>query len=209
MKTREKILLKAQELFNKKGFGQVSVRNICEELGISLGNFTYYFPDKQQIVVELYRKMIDELENLDKKIKIERECILYLLHYHKQVFVVETAYKFFYLNTTELINNNPAIREEYLKHLENEKERMLKLMNMYLANGVLRQDVDKALLDKMLNLNLMVSSFWMIDAEIRFPGKEKQKLLYYLELCCSILEPHLTEPALKEYKQFFSALRKK
>ncbi len=82
MKTREKILVTTQTLFNKKGIGQVSIRNICDELDISLGNFTYYFPDKQQIAVELFRKMINELENIDSQIKISRQSILYLLHYH-------------------------------------------------------------------------------------------------------------------------------
>jgi AcrR family transcriptional regulator len=32
MKTRDRILEKAQELFNKNGIGKVSVRSICEEL---------------------------------------------------------------------------------------------------------------------------------------------------------------------------------
>ncbi len=67
MKTRDKILKKAQQLFNKNGVGNVTVRNICNELNISLGNFTYYFPDKQQIIVELYRGMIAALEEIDKK----------------------------------------------------------------------------------------------------------------------------------------------
>ena len=208
MKTRDKILLKSQELFNKKGLAQVSVRNICDDLQISLGNFTYYFPDKQQIVVELYQKMISELESIAVSPKIDKSSILYLLHYHKQVFAIETHYKFFFLNTFELINNHADIRQTYLRHVEAEKERMTGLMKLYIEVGVLRNDVDPAFIDKMLDLNLMVSSFWMIDAELRYPGQEKQKLLHYLQLCCSIIEPHLSEPALQEFRNFFKKIRK-
>jgi AcrR family transcriptional regulator len=68
MKTRDRILEKAQELFNKNGIGKVSVRSICEELKISVGNFTYYFPDKHKIVVELYHKMISEIEAVKDKV---------------------------------------------------------------------------------------------------------------------------------------------
>lgn len=208
MKTRDKILLKAQELFNKKGLAQVSVRNICEELGISLGNYTYYFPDKQQIVVELYQKMVVELEDVIVPEKISKDSVLYLLHYHKKIFGIQTNYKFFFLNTFELIHNNAQIRKAYLIHLENEKKRKVLFIKTYLENGVLRPGVTWEMFDKMVNVSLMVSHFWMIDAELRYPGKEKQKLIYFLELCCSLLEPHLSMPALKEFNEFFKKAKK-
>jgi hypothetical protein len=49
----------------------------------------------------------------------------------------------------------------------------------------------------------MLLNFWIIDAEIQYKGNEKQKLLYYLQLCCSLIEPHLTKHALEEYKSYF------
>jgi len=60
-----------------------------------LGNFTYYFPDKQQIIVELYLGMIAALEEIDKKINVSRETIIYLLEYHRQTFEIETDFRFF------------------------------------------------------------------------------------------------------------------
>lgn len=206
MKTRDKILKKAQQLFNKNGVGNVTVRNICNELNISLGNFTYYFPDKQQIIVELYLGMIAALEEIDKKINVSRETIIYLLEYHRQMFVIETDFRFFYLNTFEILNSNPAIREAYLQHVQNEKKRMKQLLNIYVKNGVLMNDMSEQLIDKIINLSLIIGSFWMIDAEVQFKGKEKQKLVHYLELCCSIIESHLTKNALAEYHLFFKEL---
>lgn len=206
MKTRDKILKKAQQLFNKNGVGSVTVRNICNELNISLGNFTYYFPDKQQIIVELYLGMIAALEEIDKKINVSRETISYLLEYHRQTFVIETDFRFFYLNTFEILNSNPAIREAYLQHVQNEKKRMKQLLNIYVKNGVLMNDMSEQLIDKIINLSLIIGSFWMIDAEVQYKGKEKQKLVHYLELCCSIIEAHLTKNALAEYDSFFKEL---
>ncbi len=208
MKTRDKIVKKAKQLFNKNGVGNVTVRNICNELNISLGNFTYYFPDKQQIIVELYRGMIAALEEIDKKIKVSRETISYLLEYHRQTFVIETDFRFFYLNTFEILNGNPAIREAYLQHVQNEKKRMKQLLNIYVKNGVLMNDMSEQLIDKIINLSLIIGSFWMIDAEVQFKSqwKEKQKLVHYLELCCSIIETYLTKNALAEYHSFFKEL---
>ncbi len=84
---------------------KIRVENICIELNISLGNFTYYFTDKQQIIVELYLGMIAALEEIDKKINVSRETIIYLLEYHRQIFVIETDFRFFYLNTFEILNS--------------------------------------------------------------------------------------------------------
>jgi AcrR family transcriptional regulator len=206
MKTRDTILKKAKQLFNKNGVGNVTVRNICNELKISLGNFTYYFPDKQQIIVELYLGMIAALEEIDKKINVSRETIIYLLEYHRQTFVIETDFRFFYLNTFEILNSNPAIREAYLQHVQNEKKRMKQLLNIYVKNGVLINDMSEQLIDKIINVSLIIGSFWMIDAEVQFKGKEKQKLLHYLELCCSIIEAYLTKNALAEYHSIFKEL---
>ncbi|MFN2439930.1 MAG: TetR/AcrR family transcriptional regulator [Chitinophagaceae bacterium] len=209
MKTRDRILAKAQELFNKKGIGKVSVRSICEELEISLGNFTYHFPDKQKIVVELFFKMIGEMEAAKGGIAISKEKITFLLEYHKAVFKIQNRYKFFYLNTFELINSSSEIKSAYGQHLQKEKRWMKALLGAYSQNGVLQPNTDLRFIDKLIKVNGMVNRFWIIDAELHFDGSEKKKLLHYLALCCSMIEPYLTKSALEEYQIFFDAIETK
>ncbi|MDR1481965.1 MAG: TetR/AcrR family transcriptional regulator [Synergistaceae bacterium] len=47
---REKILETARDLFNRRGYNEVSMRNISDELGISVGNLTYHFKKKEDLV---------------------------------------------------------------------------------------------------------------------------------------------------------------
>lgn len=206
MKTRDRILEKAQELFNKNGIGKVSVRSICEELKISVGNFTYHFPDKHKIVIELYHKMISEMEAIKDKVSATSESIVYLLEYHRLVFIIQNRYKFFFLNTFELVNQSNEIKEAYLAHVQKEKMMMKQLLESYSKNGVLKKGTDLPFIDKLININLMVNRFWIIDAELHFKGGEKKKLLHYLALCCSMIEPYLTKRALEEYQSFFNAI---
>jgi AcrR family transcriptional regulator len=207
MTTRDKILAKSQALFNKNGIGKVSVRNICEALDISLGNFTYYFPDKQRIVIELYYKMIKELEAVATKIPVSKDSILFLLEYHRHSFTIQDRYKFFYLNTFELLNASTEIREAYLNHTSKEKMIMRQMFEMYVEKGVIKKDRDEGLFDRLISISQMVNTFWIIDAEVQFKGKEKQKLLHYLELCCSLIIPHLTTTSLQDFKKYFDDLR--
>jgi len=69
---REKIITKCFELFSKKGFNQVSMREIASEMDVSIGAFYHYFPTKQAIFEELMdhyiKKDIDflrEATNID------------------------------------------------------------------------------------------------------------------------------------------------
>ncbi|MCB0636788.1 MAG: TetR/AcrR family transcriptional regulator [Lewinella sp.] len=57
MKTREKIIQTALQLFNEKGLSQVGVREIARALDISVGNLSYHFPKKEDIVLELFERI--------------------------------------------------------------------------------------------------------------------------------------------------------
>lgn len=49
-KRRELILETARRLFAEKGYDGVSMRDIAGELGISVGNVTYYFKKKEDLI---------------------------------------------------------------------------------------------------------------------------------------------------------------
>ncbi|MBP3523557.1 MAG: TetR/AcrR family transcriptional regulator [Clostridia bacterium] len=51
--TRSNILKAARRLFNEQGFEQVTMRKIASEAGVGVGNVTYYFPRRQDIVTAL------------------------------------------------------------------------------------------------------------------------------------------------------------
>jgi AcrR family transcriptional regulator len=67
--TRERILDVAQELFTRQGYDKTSLRDIAERLQITKAALYYYFERKEDILVELHRRLealgadvLDELE---------------------------------------------------------------------------------------------------------------------------------------------------
>ena len=48
--TKELIRNTARELFNERGYRAVSMRNIADALGISVGNLTYHYPQKELLM---------------------------------------------------------------------------------------------------------------------------------------------------------------
>ncbi len=50
---REELLEKCFNLFSRKGFHNVSMREICKEAGVSTGTLYHYFPSKEQILKQM------------------------------------------------------------------------------------------------------------------------------------------------------------
>jgi AcrR family transcriptional regulator len=209
MKTKDKILDVAQDLFNKNGIRKVSVRSISEAMQISLGNFTYHFPSKKNLIVELYYKMIAEIEEIGMHIRLSKDSILFFLEYHKQLFKIQNSYKFFYLNNFELLKTFGELKQAYLQHRERQRKNFRQLFQYYVNEGIFKNNISEVAFERLISIGEMIDSFWIVDAEINFKGSEKKKLVHYLELCCSLIESYLTPTALQEYQGFFENLRKK
>lgn len=65
--TRDKILRSAEKLIGKKGYAQVSVRDIAEDAGVSLGQITYHFSSKDALFMEIVRNLTSSfLEDFNK-----------------------------------------------------------------------------------------------------------------------------------------------
>jgi AcrR family transcriptional regulator len=55
--TRERILAVAQELFTRQGYDKTSLRDIAERLEITKAALYYYFPRKEDILLELHLRL--------------------------------------------------------------------------------------------------------------------------------------------------------
>ena len=55
--TRERILAVAQELFTRQGYDKTSLRDIAERLQITKAALYYYFPRKEDILLELHLRL--------------------------------------------------------------------------------------------------------------------------------------------------------
>jgi AcrR family transcriptional regulator len=55
--TRERILAVAQELFTRNGYDKTSLRDIAERLEITKAALYYYFPRKEDILLELHLQL--------------------------------------------------------------------------------------------------------------------------------------------------------
>lgn len=57
--TKSKIMRVATQMFLENGYSSTTVQAVSSELGISKGNFTFYFPSKEHVLAELVEMLCE------------------------------------------------------------------------------------------------------------------------------------------------------
>lgn len=94
---KDAILETARQLFNRRGYNEVSMRDISKSLGISVGNLTYYYGKKEDLVEavilfqhEGYRKpgspkTLEDLHECFKRVLAHQSRNPYYFRHYKQL----------------------------------------------------------------------------------------------------------------------------
>lgn len=113
MKTRERILTAALELFNQQGERKVTTNHIAAHLGMSPGNLYYHFKNKQEIIYELFLNYEERVDsNLDvpsdRQLTVEDK-----LNYLQKVFQGLWEYRFIHRDMEHLLLGEERLHARY------------------------------------------------------------------------------------------------
>ena len=110
MKTREKIMNEATKAFNKSGFSAVNLFELANTLGISRGNLTYHFKDKESLLKGISDQMWDKIEK--ERAKSRQLPSFENLHNEVQLyFKFQKQYSFIFQDPHVL--NNQMLRKKF------------------------------------------------------------------------------------------------
>lgn len=113
MKTKEKIVLAALELFNDRGERNVSTNHIAAHLGMSPGNLYYHYRNKSDIIYEIF-KNYELLVDSYLHVPTGRNIVLKdLIAYLDAVFNGLWAYRFLHRDLEHLLDSDERLREDY------------------------------------------------------------------------------------------------
>ena len=183
----------------------VTARVISQSLNISLGSFSYHFPDKRIIVKSLYHNLQTELQNMYSSMRNEPASITTYLETHKQLFKIQSKYKFFYLNLFEILLNNEELKEDFSRKTTEERVLARQMLEYYRQQGILSKTMTKTNIERIINVGQILNNFWALDANLSL--NKNLGLPYYMEICCGLLEPYLENSSLLKYKEYFKQLK--
>jgi len=118
-KYREEMILKCFELFGKKGFINVTMREIANDLSVSTGALYHYFPTKQAIFEQMMTYIIKkDLERLREATDLDEPPEERMIRAGEVINKTKDYYQKILLLTLDYIRNQPEEdTEEMLKRI--------------------------------------------------------------------------------------------
>jgi len=156
MKTKEKIIECAISLFNREGFERISTNHIAAECGISPGNLYYHYRNKQEIVIEIYQKMISEFDNAMLPLKEDDNIVSILCQYWQKIVEHQQKYSFFFLNIFSILDKEPELKKLYNQN----RQKRFSEINLFIKSA---QDRDFLLPDDESRIKQVISAIWFVN----------------------------------------------
>ena len=204
MNTRDKILDQSLKMFNERGIEYVGLRELAGILDIRVGNISYYFPTKDDLVYELSQ----ELGKSNAILLRERESLtmiefLEILH---KVLLNHVKFRCLLLSVVHLLQQNKHLAAAYKKTQSARNSTIQSNLAVLQKGGYIKIDYDEQMEFLVSNLSL-ISRFWISEAAISYRQmNESDQIRYYLKHVVQLFFPYATAKGKKEMQLFVQDL---
>lgn len=197
MDTKSEIIRHAVSLFNKKGFFNVSIKDITEVMGISPGNFTYHFKRKEHLLSAIQEEILDNAIEV-----MPTNQMVTLFHFEEmftKFYMIQKRYRFFFLDILYLMEEYPAIMKGYKIATSKRFEDARRLVDHFVASGRLAPEGARVDYNTVIRTLWMTSTFWSTGTSIITQKGSHIVEDSPLPVLWGILLPYLTEKGYNEY----------
>ncbi len=197
MNTKSEIIKRSVTLFNKKGFFNVSIKDITEAMGISPGNFTYHFKRKEYLLSAIQEEILDN----DIEIKPGNTYVT-LFHFEemfKKFYIIQKRYRFFFLEISYLMAEYPGVMRGYTMATSKRLEDARNLVNHFITSGRLIPESSRIDYTVVIQTLWMTSTFWSARISIMDQKNNPVNENSPMQNLWGILLPYLTEKGYEEY----------
>jgi AcrR family transcriptional regulator len=196
MNTKERLIEAAVRQFNARGIHDVTIRDIAHEVGISSGNFVYYFKNKEVLIEHFYDTMYNEV-TIDTNLK-ENEGFDRFHKILEEITVFMNKYRFFYTDIIEIFRLCPNIKKDYAGKYSSRKEIYIGILKHFEARGLLNRSTP---FDDIAHIIWFTMTFWQSQKKIIPARSSHVQPDFVLNQIWQLLIPTMTEKGLLEYKK--------
>lgn len=196
--TKAIILDTARQMFNEYGYLNVTMRQISNQLNISVGNLTYHYKKKEDILKALMRSV---------DIVYEKNPVMNLkdLHMRFDAMLDSLINNLFFFISTELSDIEPEFAENNRRNVNQLRFNLVEGINQLKQLHYFTETFNEITIQAQVTLIMMAHLNWA--RQYHHPGAfnhldKKQFLLVHWQ----VLAPYFTEQAQKEYQQMLSTI---
>lgn len=204
--TYQRIIESALVLFNEEGERNISTNHISAHLGISPGNLYYHFRNKDEIIVQLFKRYSDDLLHYLHNARLP-ESVCDAVSYMSGIYDVMWRYRFLFSDVNTLLARSAELLGEHNNFTQAKVSPLLvNLLARLNGLGIIKAD-ETAMNDLALNM-WMITKYWFdFDGSIRGRAKlSEDSKVRGISRTLSLLRPYLLAQYLAEFDQTMSGL---
>ncbi|OIQ24181.1 TetR/AcrR family transcriptional regulator [uncultured Vibrio sp.] len=193
MKTRDKIVHAALELFNEHGERNITTNHIAAHIEISPGNLYYHFRNKQEIVHDIFTLYSEELLERFTPIQGQQESLVMLKHYLDSIFTLMWKYRFFYANLPEILQRDTKLHDDYIQVQDKLQNNLINIMKAFVELDLLV--VDEVEMKPLVTTLHLIASSWLGYQSAMSPNAKitEQVVLQGMLQMIAVVKPKATD----------------
>jgi AcrR family transcriptional regulator len=202
--TRERIFQLALEYFNTNGIEYVGIRELARELGLSPGNVSYYFPTKDDIVIEITKRLSEENNKLFQQVEQDLTLTSFI-ELFVAAFQNHYTFRCIFTSFVHLMKHYPAMSTGYIEVQRKRRAILTKDIQELSALGYLKRDVSKEDVAYLVITISHFARFWVQEAEVLMGAHSTDKVIrHYSGLIARTLHPYATAKGRQQLTPFIS-----
>ena len=203
--SKEKILQKALELFNAKGFANVSIRLIATELNISHSNLIYHYKTKNDIATALHNELLEKAIALNTQAVTYSDFMEGLFVSTKQGFEILYDYRFLMIDLNFILKENKALKTAFLD-IEKVRAKMYQdVITIAVESKDLRKELYPNEYDFFIDQIKIFSDSWIVSSQIYHTDLTKKEIVdLYADLFIKMWFPYLTDNGKEKFFRIIS-----
>ena len=192
MKTKDKIIATAINLFNLHGTKAISTNHIAKEMGISPGNLYYHFRSKNDIIRSISNQFSSELGSV---LQIQLDTISdfsnKLTSLFNRFFKIQRSYQFLFLEGVHLTKQDPILLDNYTTLRILIKKGYHSLLSN-LVNIKIMKKQSLHIIEDLLDAQWIIMWYWINHTVLDRITYDDSQIKKGIKLSFSIIKPQLT-----------------
>jgi AcrR family transcriptional regulator len=198
MKTKDKILQKALDLFNENGVLNVSLRQIAAAVYISQGNLNYHYRHREDIIETLFDLFNEEIDGIDLVSEDKANLLSHFIDTNKREMEILYKYRFLVVDFNQNMKENPRLLQKQLTKEDSQNSKFLKFIREAIDEGIVRGPAfDKEYQGLYERFNIF-KIYWISSIEAKRKPNEEDVVNYH-NLLVEMIFPYLSRESQREF----------
>lgn len=199
MKTKDKILHTALQLFNKHGVPNITLRRIAGEMGISQGNLNYYFKKREEIIEALYYQLLVKFEEERTKLDVTTMDMKFIIDSNKAGMESLYQFRFLMIDFNQIMRENPKIHAHFIELEKVRKVTYLKSFEIAMAMGYMRPPEFPGEYENFADRIRVFGDSWIASEYVYHLDEQENAVSKNQDLLVEMFYPYFTEKGKTEF----------